>query len=172
MKVAEARERLLDAYGERFVRNIDFSRGDDACWLWTAYANPAGYGQFNVAPGVNRYSHRMAFSALCEEIKPPMVVDHDRHCIRRCLQPSHLRQATNAQNTQNRNGATTRSRLGVRGVWRDKNRFRAIVWKDGKHHCGGTYSTIEEAEAVASRMRDELFGPEWAGRSRALKRTA
>ena len=88
-----------------------------------------------------------------------MTVDHRYHCDPACVEITHLRLATKAQNTQNRSGPVKDSATGIRNVYTHKNNYRVVV--AGKHH--GTYKTITEASAVAEEKRREMFG-EYAGK--------
>jgi hypothetical protein len=62
---------------------------------------------------------------------------------------------TQAENMQNRKGATVLSKTGVRGVTLcpDTKRFRVVV--DGKHV--GRYDTIAEAELAAIEARNKVY---------------
>lgn len=70
---------------------------------------------------------------------------------------SNLRLATSTQNLQNRQGATRRSKSGVRGAHWDgaTGRWRAQVKVDGKQYRLGRFDTIEEAGVVAAAFRRE-----------------
>lgn len=80
----------------RFWDHVDTSGGPHACWLWTAVRTSAGYGWMSVR-GKQTYAHRLVLTLggvtvpgcshvmhLCDN--PP------------CVNPSHLRVATNAAN--------------------------------------------------------------------------
>ena len=47
---------------ERFWAKVD-RRGPDECWIWTAYRDPDGYGQFGLN-GRNVKAHRYAYEQL------------------------------------------------------------------------------------------------------------
>lgn len=140
--------------GERFWSKVD-TTGE--CWLWMASCAPAGYGKFWHG-GKLVYSHRLAYEWANGEIPDGMYVDHRCH-TRNCVRPEHLRLATNAQNQQNRRGATRASATGVRGVHWDKQdrKYRALVNLSGKKYHVGSFDTLEEAEAAVIVKRRELF---------------
>ena len=58
---------------------------------------------------------------------------------------------------ENRAGANSNSRTGVRGVFERGGRYRVTVGHNQKLHHFGTYDTLAEAEEVVRRKRIELF---------------
>jgi ribosomal protein S14 len=85
----EPNETLL----ERFAAKVDFS--DTGCWLWTATANPNGYGQLYVRdtrlgkPRARRATAVAWFLARGEW--PTHGLDLCHHCdTPRCVNPDHL----------------------------------------------------------------------------------
>lgn len=77
---------LSTADVERFHGKIDRSRGENACWLWTASTFRAGYGQFK-ARGLNLYAHRVAYWLAYQAL--PEFVCHACDTPR-CCNPRHL----------------------------------------------------------------------------------
>lgn len=105
-------------------------------------------------------AHRFAWERENGPIPAGMVVDHRDHCNPACVEISHLREATIAQNIANRAGADRdNASTGVRNVYPNHDRFMVRI---GKKYIG-TYLTLEEAATVAESARRELFG-EFAGR--------
>jgi hypothetical protein len=85
-----------------------------------------------------------------------MFVDHI--CSNRvCVRPDHLRIVTRKENSEHLTGADKNSVSGVRGVTRQKNRWRAQVRHNGKLISVGSYINIEDAEAAVIAKRLELF---------------
>ena len=133
---------------DRFLSRFD--EDPNGCWLWNSYLSGRGYGQMYVA-GKVLSAHRIAYFLAHGPIPEGLQVDHLCH-ERRCVNPAHLRLATNAQNQENR--ATF---AGLRGVYRDKSgHWRATVRQGRANHYAGTFDTAEEADAAARQLRAEL----------------
>lgn len=138
------------------------TRREGDCLIWVGSVDSGGYGQIWTS-GRFTLAHRYSWERVNGEIPPGMVVDHRDHCGKSCVEPSHLRLATVAQNGWNRAGGQTRSKTGVRNVYPSGGRFRVEIAKSGEVYRFGSYSTLEEAAAVAGEKRAELFG-EYAGK--------
>lgn len=135
---------------------------DGGCLAWTGTTDRYGYGVMRSGGKLVR-AHRYAWERANGAIPAGLLVDH--MCYRReCANVAHMRLVTNMQNIQNRSGAERGHDL-PRGVYRarGRGRFLARVSHMGKGYSLGTYSTPEEASAVAAAKRAELFG-EFAGR--------
>ena len=133
--------------------------GEPAHIIWTGATNSKGYGSLTVN-GRKMLAHRYAWQRVNGPIPDGMVVDHTCHTPA-CVLPDHLRLASPAQNAQNLSGPRT-GRTLPRGVYRAGRKYVAKVGNAGRLLHFGTYDTIEEAAAVASAKRKELFG-EFAG---------
>ena len=138
---------------ERFWAKVD-KTGE--CWLWTA-ATDRGYGFFfngtKMVP-----AHRWAYENSTGPIPEGMLIDHICH-TKACVNPAHLRLATQKQNGENRRGAQANSRSGVRGVsWDDRRgHWVAQIGHHGRHIYVGSFATVAEAEAAVIAKREELF---------------
>lgn len=137
---------------QRFWSKVDKS-GD--CWPWTASKHPDGYGQF-ILGGRLQYAHRVSWEWANGPIPDGMEVDHlcwDRACVN----PGHLRVVTHAQNLQNRPGAYSNSKTGVRGVTWDKRKGKWLAQArlNGKTHFLGLYEDMEGAGRVVTEWRRE-----------------
>jgi hypothetical protein len=82
---------------ERFWSKVSKS---DGCWLWIAYRDEKGYGAFGFKGKVQR-AHRVAYELALGPIAPGMHVLHS--CDNpSCVNPSHLRLGTHADNMRDR----------------------------------------------------------------------
>lgn len=70
---------------------------------------------------------------------------------------SNLRPATAAENGRNRE-ASKNNKLGLKGVFRKRNKFSASIMKDGKKHRLGCYATAEEAHEAYRSAAKKLHG--------------
>ena len=142
---------------EYFWSRVDKS---GECWTWMGPLDD-GYGRIRFRDQ-GMYAHRFAWSLAHGDIPDGMTVDHACH-NRRCVNADHLRLATKAENAYNRSGATSSSRLGVRGIRRKGRSYQARVSCRGVKHSA-TFPDLESAQMWAQAMREELFG-EFAGKS-------
>ncbi|MFE4229150.1 HNH endonuclease [Arthrobacter sp. NPDC056886] len=145
---------------ERFWARVNKS---DECWNWTGKPRNSGYGfLYMLPPGGTKkkqyQAHRLSYELAKGPIPEGMSIDHICH-NRMCVNPDHLRPVTHKQNHENRKGASSASRSGVRGVrWRPgKNKWVAEVRHSGKQHYAGSYDSLAEAEAAVIAKRNELF---------------
>lgn len=138
----------------RFVSKIDTT---GVCWEWRGTRLAAGYGVFKLK-GVPSLAHRMAFELFKEPIPAGLQIDHACHNVS-CVRPDHLRAVTPKQNSENRHGATSRSKTGIRGVsWsKDVRKWQAIICHKGKRYHLGYFTDIKDAETAAISKRNLLF---------------
>src|ERR1700683_4372879 len=84
------------------------------CWLWTGAMSPVGYGRFWMG-GRTARAHRASFILFNGPIPSGMTVDHVCHdpavcefgtgCVHRsCVNPSHLKLATDLENMKRGHG--------------------------------------------------------------------
>lgn len=127
------------------------------CLVWSGYLDDDGYGVLYSSPGVKQGAHRYAWEKANGPIPAGLMVDH--MCFNHaCVEPKHLRLATNKQNLENREGAQARSKTGARGVFiNPKGRYYGRVRHNGVQHHVGTFDTIAEAEAAVIAKRNELY---------------
>lgn len=149
-----SRERNLGTAEERFWLRVVKT---EACWLWSASKYPRGYGVFSDGTRMQR-AHRFAWELIKGPIPSGYVIDHICHNTS-CVNPDHLRVATQKQNLENRSGAQRNSKSGVRGVsWNKRlNKWSARVMHHRKGYYLGMFADIESAEAAVIAKRNELF---------------
>jgi hypothetical protein len=134
-----------------FALFVDKSAGELECWPWTGGNHPTGYGIYH-----SHRAHRLAYEFANGPIPKGMEVDHI--ClVRHCQNPRHLRLTTRKENQENRAGAMSNSKSGVRGVVQIGRRFRATIRHHGKNIYIGMFATPEEAGEAARLKRLEVF---------------
>lgn len=144
---------------QRFFSKVDLHgpihpRLGTRCWLWTGAA-AMGYGKFWVGKRLVG-AHRWSYEHHTGPIPFGHQIDHRCH-VKLCVNPSHLRPATRPQQHENRSGAQSNSRSGVRGVRWSKGAWEANVTQFGISHYVGRFPTIEAAEAAVIAKRNEMF---------------
>ena len=87
---------------------------------------------------------------------PRVQIDH-ANGIRDDNRVSNLRLATNAENQRNA-GVRRDNRLGVKGVHKAGNRYRALISVNGKQRHLGYYQSIDAAREAYNRASTELHG--------------
>jgi hypothetical protein len=144
----------LPTLDQRFWARVDKS-GD--CWLWTGAKNLDGYGVIS-SEGKPSLTHRVAYELQVGPIPRGQQIDHICHATS-CVRAEHLRPATSKQNQENRAGAHSNSKSGVRGVCWNKQRrkWQSDVCHNSKTYYVGLFDDIREAEAAVIAKRNELF---------------
>jgi hypothetical protein len=69
------------------------------CWLWLGACGEQGYGLKRIAPGRHQVAHRYMYEREISKIPPGRVLHHECHTPR-CVNPSHLRPMTAAENVR------------------------------------------------------------------------
>ena len=133
-------------------------RGD--CLVLTSSILSNGYGSIRAdAPSrKNLKAHRVAYELKYGAIPDGLVIDH--MCRNRsCVNPEHLRPVTKKQNSENRSRFNEDTASHVRGVHLNKkaNLWGVRVKHNGVTHWGGYFKSVQEADRVATDLRNSLF---------------
>lgn len=146
---------------------LDYNQGT-GMFVWKVDHGPkykagtdAGYvGQGYVRIYIKRKSyqaHRLAWLYVHGEW-PKGEIDHinrdgtDNRIV-------NLRDVTHSQNMINK-GPKSNNTTGHPGVQydRQRNKYRAVVAREGRKYCGGRHPTIEAAIAARKRLEKEVWG--------------
>jgi hypothetical protein len=101
---------------------------------------------------INYRSHRLAWFYMMSKW-PKNQIDHiDGN--RKNNKFSNLREATNQENCNNKSFYKNNS-LGIKGVSKRGNIYRATIFINGKQKHLGNYSTIDEARSVRNKAAKE-----------------
>ena len=139
---------------ETFWSRVDKSTSSP-CWAWAGSRYPRGYGRFHIGQRAFR-AHRVAYEISNGPIPDGLLIDHICH-NRLCVNPEHLRLATNKQNLENI--GVVRSSSGYLGVtWhRRLHRWQAAVTSNGVKHHVGYFDNAADAGRAAAEARVRLF---------------
>ena len=136
-----------------FKYRVDFRNGSkkgdiagnkEFCGYWVITINGRKYK-----------AHRLAWLYVYGEF-PKDQLDHI-NCKKDDNRISNLRQATRSQNHMNRH-AYSNNALGVKGVYKQGNKFCSHIQKNKKRIHLGTFETIKEAYAVYVQYSKEMHG--------------
>jgi hypothetical protein len=114
--------------------------------------NEHGYTRIKLN-GISYYAHKLAWFYIYGIW---VQVDH----INRIYSDNrlvNLRPITAKQNAANQ-GVRITNMLGVKGVQKRGNKYRAYITNDYKTYYLGTYDTLEEAKVAYQTKAKELFG--------------
>ena len=100
-----------------------------------------GYRQVKINNKVYREHHLVWF---LHKGYLPTEIDH-LNCIREDNRIENLRECTRAENMQNRKNPMSTNKIGLIGVTKERNKFRAVVTRNGKKKHLGMFNTAEEA---------------------------
>lgn len=139
-------------YESKFWERVSKS---ESCWNWTAGLSAAGYGVMRYGK-TDQLAHRISYRLSIGPIGEGLQIDHMCH-NRACVNPKHLRVATDGLNKQNRSGATRSSKSGIRGVtwYESRSKWMAKATMQGKQYYLGYFSDIHDATKAVSEWRAE-----------------
>lgn len=122
-------------------------------WNWHADRN--GYVRRSTKISQRSVHYYLAREVMGLRSFDGRMVDHVNH-DKLDNTRANLRVCTNSQNQQNRKGAASHNRTGLRGVCKGRDGFRACVGTCGKVRYLGTFKTADEAARVAEAARRQL----------------
>lgn len=128
------------------------------CATRTARSREQSFRVLGRLNGSGRNGKVMLLHRFITKASEQQQVDHiDNNQLNNCRH--NLRLVTNQQNCQNRAGAYTNSKSGVRGVYWNKgnNKWVACIKINYKYKHLGCFLTVEEAEAVVKKARAEFM---------------
>lgn len=100
-------------------------------------------------------AHRLAWLYMTGSW-PPQFIDH-ANGIKGDNRFANLREANPMQNLRN-SKLRRDNKVGLKGVYSVRKKWRARIVINGAHRCLGYFPTAEEAHAAYCRAADENFG--------------
>ncbi|MAC71291.1 MAG: Fis family transcriptional regulator [Gammaproteobacteria bacterium] len=105
---------------------------------------------------INYKAHRLAYMYVTGEDPGELDIDHDdKNKHNNAF--SNLRKATRGQNKSNTNSYKN-NKVGIKGVRKKGNRYKAQISKNGKSHYLGSYKTPEAAHKAYCEAADKYHG--------------
>ena len=153
MPAVARRPRIDGPPQRRFER---YAKKGPSCWIWTGPFYTNGYGRISIK-GRDVLVHRFAYMEFVGPIPEGRQIDHV--CRNRaCVNPKHLRLATNKQNNEHK-GVRRDNRLGLRGVGFNPRtgKYRTRVQHNGREYRAGEHETAELAAEAVRQLRIRLF---------------
>lgn len=144
--------RLPDKLSLREKFDLNYTK-TDTCWNWIGSTSGTGYGQLRHRR-VSHSAHRLAYVFFVGNIPCGMVIDHICH-NKSCINPSHLRCVTQAQNMQNQKINKGNKLRGV-GFDKFRNKWRAYLKTNGKT-ISKRFETQDEANKFIINLRRLKF---------------
>lgn len=130
---------------------IDSASG---CWIWPLALSQKGYGVLSFQ-GKRWYVHRLMFSIFVGPLADGLALDHIECVSRACCNPAHLRQVSQAGNTQNQRGPRANNTSGHVGVYwsRRHEKWYAQITVGGTTTYLGRFTNLDDA--IAAREEAE-----------------
>lgn len=133
---------------ERFLSKIYTDLDDrSACWLWTAFKTPNGYGLFD-----KRGAHRFSYEYFVGPI--PSGLDVSNVCrVRHCVNPKHLVAVTRKEAQKLGRGNGTKTHCAKGHKYSQTNTYR----KGGRRLCRKCRRQNSQVHYQRNRTRRQAF---------------
>lgn len=126
------------------------------CAMWNKHTRSFYcMGRLKISTG--KYTTIM-LHRIVTECPKGMITDHINHDTLDCTR-GNLRVVTNAENHQNRKGATTANKSGVQNVdwYKPTKKWRVQIKLNGKKIHIGYFKDIQDAESAAINARNKYM---------------
>jgi len=144
----------------RLLDNVEYSDGDDPCWLWTGYIADNGYGTIHYQ-GESDLVHRVSYEFFNGDIPENMYVRHTCH-ERNCICPEHLVLGTHKDNMKDMTEANRQAKgediNNSKLTKEDVLEIKKLI-SDGKHY---QYEIAEMFDVKRSTITDINRGKTWS----------
>lgn len=97
--------KLTELSLRRFMARVKVTKG---CWTWRGQFSQNGYGRFQIGAGLRYPAHRVSYTIFKGRIPFGLLIHHKCENTA-CVNPEHLRPATNKENVLLGHGATARN---------------------------------------------------------------
>ena len=157
MLTQERLKELFDYQDGQLIRKTNRGRGVDGNrWkVGTILGSKLDYGYYGASVDFKSYKlHRLVW-LWHKGYLPKLQIDHiDGNPSNNSIE--NLREVTPSQNMQNQRKPRANNKLGFQGVYKVKNRYRAVVTTNGKGKHIGYFSTPEEAHQAYVLAKREV----------------
>jgi hypothetical protein len=144
---------------ETLINTSDLEKAMELPISWFARWDARGKTFYvSGTPFINGKRTTINFHRWILDAPKGMVVDHINHDTLNNTR-TNLRIVTSQQNCQNRNGAFSNSKSGIRGVSFHKktNKWRATIKDCGKYIHLGVFDNVKEAEKASIEARKKYM---------------
>ena len=152
------RNMSTEEMGRWIIEQVDIDP-DSGCWIWPHTLDRMGYGRVGFQ-GKMWPVHRLTFSIFMGPLVEGLVLDHIACISRACCNPSHLRQVSQAGNTQNRQALQSNNTSGHPGVrWnKQREKWHTQIKVGRKTVFLGRFTNLDDAIA-ARKAGEEKYHP-------------